>query len=403
MREGWPRIALGNLLDLDVENVRVASEAEYNLAGVYSFGRGLFERGPLLGANTSYKILHRLRSERLVMSKLKAWEGALAVVPSKFDGYVLSPEFPTFRARDDLDPRYLSLLCSQSWFWQLLQDQSQGMGGRRERVHPRRLMNVRVPIPPRYVQERITDLIGFIDEVAVQAHAQSKACRVALAEVREHECSEWSIRILGDLLIGIDGGYSPITERRPPKSGERGVLKLSAIRNGLFVDSESKAIGEHIAMPLRAQLHARDVLITRSNTASTVGDVCLVDRDYENLFLSDLTLRLHPRPELISPDFLVESLLLRASRAQIESAATGTSGSMKKISRTSIRALRIPLPPLQDQRRIAYICKSIREVADLSDKLARIVGDLRNCLLVGLLTGRSEIPDSYDDLLETAR
>jgi len=41
MHEGWRNVALGEVLDLDVEIVKVASEAKYSLAGVYSFGRGL--------------------------------------------------------------------------------------------------------------------------------------------------------------------------------------------------------------------------------------------------------------------------------------------------------------------------------------------------------------------------
>jgi len=79
MREGWRHVALGEVLDIEVETVTVEPKAEYNLAGVYSFGRGLFERERLLGVKTNYKVMNRLRPGRLVMSKLKAWEGALAV------------------------------------------------------------------------------------------------------------------------------------------------------------------------------------------------------------------------------------------------------------------------------------------------------------------------------------
>jgi type I restriction enzyme, S subunit len=180
MRDGWRNVALGELLDLDIEKVVVDSEARYLLAGVYSFGRGIFERESLLGLKTSYRALHRLRPGRLVMSKLKAWEGALAVVPSRFDGFIVSPEFPTFRTRDDLDPAYLGLLCSQPWFWQLLQDQSQGMGGRRERVHPRRFLEVRVPLPPIPEQRRVVDLISAVDTVVDAASTVMLAAKSLL-------------------------------------------------------------------------------------------------------------------------------------------------------------------------------------------------------------------------------
>jgi type I restriction enzyme S subunit len=400
MHEGWRHVVLGEVLKLEIDQVKVDPLATYKLAGVYSFGRGLFERERLLGAKTSYKVLHRLRPGQLVMSKLKAWEGALAVVPEAFDGFVLSPEFPTFTPRDDLDPQFLALVCTEAWFWQILQGQSQGMGGRRERVHPRRLLEVQVLLPPLPAQRRIVDLIAAVDDVVDQAHAERDACRLALAEIRERECFKWERRTLVDLLLNIDSGRSPNAERRPPRIGERGVLKLSAVRGGSFIPKESKAIGDDVEMPSMACLRAGDVLITRSNTASMVGDLCLVDRDYPRLFLSDLILRLHPRLEVLTPAFLVEALLTRDARSQIQSAAMGTSPSMKKISRRSILSFSIPLPALEDQRRIAETCHIIRRATTASDAVARSAVYLRTRLLSNLLAGDHQVPESYDELLE---
>lgn len=148
MREGWQEIVLGELLELDVETVEVVPDSEYPIAGVYSFGRGLFERGTLLGSKTKYARLNRLHSGQLVVSKLKAWEGALAVVPPVFDGFMASPEFPTFTLRGELDPHFLALLCTRPHLWHLLRGQSRGMGGRRERVHPKQFLEVRLAVPP---------------------------------------------------------------------------------------------------------------------------------------------------------------------------------------------------------------------------------------------------------------
>lgn len=59
--------------------------------GVYGFGRGLFERGPIDGGETSYKSLNRLHANMFVVSRLKAFEGALTIVPDGFNGWFLSP------------------------------------------------------------------------------------------------------------------------------------------------------------------------------------------------------------------------------------------------------------------------------------------------------------------------
>src|SRR5258708_3898476 len=155
MRDRWRKVQLREVMTLDCSPVMVDPSANYRLAGVYSFGRGLFEREPLQGSATAYKQLNRLRAGQLVMSKLKAWEGAVAVVPQEFDGHVLSPEFPTFSLREELLPRYLALTCKQPSFWLQLQHESAGMGGRRERVHPNRLLSIEFDLPPLQEQRRI--------------------------------------------------------------------------------------------------------------------------------------------------------------------------------------------------------------------------------------------------------
>ena len=94
MSSGWPLVTLGNVLELKIDAVSVDASATYQIAGVYSFGKGLLARGPLPGTETTYKVFHRLHKDDFVLSQLKAWEGALARVPASFDGWFLSPQFP---------------------------------------------------------------------------------------------------------------------------------------------------------------------------------------------------------------------------------------------------------------------------------------------------------------------
>ena len=63
-----------------------SADAVYARAGVLGFGRGLFAHGPMRGSETKYAKLRRIHTGQLVMSRLKAFEGAVAVAPSAFDG-----------------------------------------------------------------------------------------------------------------------------------------------------------------------------------------------------------------------------------------------------------------------------------------------------------------------------
>lgn len=139
---------LGELIQLSLDQVDADVAGRYPVAGVYSFGRGMFKRGPILGSETSYKKLNRLHVGQLVVSRLKAFEGALAVVPVDLDGWYLSPEFPTFECIDGrLDLAYLGYICRWPEFWALLRGTSRGIGARRERVHAEDLLRLNLDVP----------------------------------------------------------------------------------------------------------------------------------------------------------------------------------------------------------------------------------------------------------------
>ena len=139
---------LREVLTLDLDPVHVEATAGYPLAGVYSSASGLFPKNDLRGSDTSYKKLHRLRRGQLVVSKMRAFKGGIAVVPPEFDGFHLSPAFLTFSCREGkLDEVFLSHLCAWPDFWRRIASTSGGVGVSREGVDPGRFLEIRLPIP----------------------------------------------------------------------------------------------------------------------------------------------------------------------------------------------------------------------------------------------------------------
>lgn len=165
-------IKLGEVLSLSDRAISSSQLPEVNLAGVYSFGRGLFKRGPMRPAETSYKTYNRLVCDDFVISQPKAWEGALARVTDQFEGWFLSPVFPTFTADPRrLLPAYLEWYCKRKTVWQDLQILSKGMGARRETVSPEQFLTLEIPLPPldeqRRIVARIEELAAKVEEIQV--------------------------------------------------------------------------------------------------------------------------------------------------------------------------------------------------------------------------------------------
>jgi type I restriction enzyme S subunit len=137
MTSPYPFVPLRQVLQLDIDSVPVDPSQSYEMVGVYSFGRGLFNKEAVLGSVTSYKVFYRLTQDHVVMSQLFGWEGALALSSRDFEGRFVSPMFPTFRCiSDQLDRQYLKWCMRLPAFWEDLGTRAKGMGDRRRTLNP---------------------------------------------------------------------------------------------------------------------------------------------------------------------------------------------------------------------------------------------------------------------------
>lgn len=179
MSNDWPMVKLSEVISLDLDKVAVKPATQYEMVGVYSFGRGLFRKEPVSGENTSYKTFYRLHSDHIVMSQLFGWEGALALSSQEFEGLFVSSMFPTFRCIDSrLDRMFLRWLMQRPVFWQDLGTRAKGMGDRRRTLNPDSLLETFIPLPPLAEQKRI---VGRIEELAGKIE-EARALREGVAK-----------------------------------------------------------------------------------------------------------------------------------------------------------------------------------------------------------------------------
>jgi type I restriction enzyme M protein len=174
VREGR-EMELGDFLEPSTSTEAVDPTGTYRIAGVYSFGRGLIDRGTIGGSETAYKSLGRLAMRDVVISKLGAWEGAVAVVGDEFDGFFVSSEFPRFAfTGDDVAPAFFRGLAMAPSFWSAINGSTRGSMARRKRISPEQFLRTRVWIPPRIDQDRAIRVLEHIDRLrGQQSHSAS--------------------------------------------------------------------------------------------------------------------------------------------------------------------------------------------------------------------------------------
>jgi len=168
------------------EEVELEPATTYRRIGVFGHGRGVIDRGTFLGADTKYKSMYRVRANQVVMSRLKAFEGAVAVVPASHDGALVSKEFPTFDLAKGVDARFVRAILRSDAVTSQLKEASTGVGARRERVSASRFLAVKVPDLPAERQAGIGDLVDHVEAIGALS-ARAQGLRAALLPAARNE------------------------------------------------------------------------------------------------------------------------------------------------------------------------------------------------------------------------
>lgn len=165
--DGEPTLTpMRELVKLKESDIIVSPEELYWFAGIYSFGKGLFQGQRKRGAEFSYHRLSRLQKDNFVYPKLMAWEGAFAVVPSECDGLVVSPEFPVFEIdQQRVLPEILEVYFHIPSVWLAVSGASTGTNVRRRRLNPADFLAFEIPLPPMKTQKRLSKVKAKLDQV----------------------------------------------------------------------------------------------------------------------------------------------------------------------------------------------------------------------------------------------
>jgi type I restriction enzyme, S subunit len=178
-----PTRSLHEVLAQDIQIVDVVGNDEYPIIGVLNRGRGLLYRESIRGSDTAYAKLNVIQANQVVYSRLKAFEGAITVTPASMQIAYASAEFPTFTCGTDLVPGYFALVTTTPSLWEMLQNLSTGMGGRRERVKPSAFLSIRMKIPTTHQQQTVVNVIGSVDATLKNLRAEVTTLRCVRSEL----------------------------------------------------------------------------------------------------------------------------------------------------------------------------------------------------------------------------
>lgn len=175
---------------------------------------------------------------------------------------------------------------------------------------------------------------------------------------------------MGETVNSSEAGWSPTCIGSPRRAGYWGVLKVSAVSWGEFDANANKELPLDLMPRPEYEVKDNDFLLSRANTEELVARSVVVEKSLPQLMLSDKIIRLHVS-SLMHKKFL--NLCNNATHARIYyvTNASGTSSSMKNVSRDVVLRTPVPLPSLAEQSRIVARVEELRQLcANLRQRLA---------------------------------
>ena len=351
----YPMVPLEEVL-VPAQGARpVSPTADYEMAGMLNFGRGLFRKPNVAGHETSYKTLSRLRHGQFVYSRLFAWEGAVTVVTPPFDGAWVSPEFPAFDVVDDRClPEYLAHIARWPAFHEALAGGGKGLGLRRQRVAPERLLAVAIPLPDVHEQRRVA---AHLDRVvaavaSVALHRENSATRLAalapslaaqpgLTE-SDRRAAGWRRRPLGDVMTPV------VDQITVEATGSYPNLGIYSFGRGLF--EKPPIEGTNTSAKALNRVHGGQFIYSR--LFAFEGAYAYVPQRFDGYFVSGEFPTFDVDPGSASAEFVAAALRSPGAWEDLRGSSRGLGLRRQRVQAESVLAHEMWFPPIEVQERL---------------------------------------------------
>ena len=358
MSSKWPRVRLGEVLALRELDTVVLPAQEYQFAGVYSFGRGVFRGQRRLGSEFSYPRLTRLREGDFVYPKLMAWEGAFGVVPAVCAGCYVSPEFPVFEADPQrVMPSFLGYQLQAPGVWGSIAGTSSGTNVRRRRLYPDELLRAELPLPTLAEQRRI---VGRIEELAAKIQearglredSAQQVRHTLMCMARRADLSDEDRVRLGWRRVQLGACITQVGERRTVQADEQYPnFGIYSFGRGLF----RKQPIDGSATSASALWRVKTGQFIYSRLFAFEGAYGVVGPDFDGSFVSNEYPTFECDRGLVGPEFLAAYFSIPDVWTRVASGSKGIGDRRQRVQPARLLSHLLWVPPLSWQDTVAAV------------------------------------------------
>lgn len=211
------------------------------------------------------------------------------------------------------------------------------------------LKELTFPISSMEVQQTVADILDKANElIALRKEQLAKLDELIKARFVELFGMINEDVSLSYYIARLNAGKSLAGEEENPNK----VLKTGAVTYDYFDATQIKNLPMDYEPQEGHRVKVGDVIISRMNTAELVGAAAYVWDVPEHIYLPDRLWRAEIK-ETANPIFVWQVLIQRSTKKSIRRIASGTSGSMKNISKPGLLGIRVVKAPIKLQEQFA--------------------------------------------------
>lgn len=372
--EPWQTKAVEEILRRRSTAVEVESDATYVQIGLRSHGKGIFHKQSVTGKSLGNKRVFWVQPDYLVLNIVFAWEQAVGKTTESENGLIASHRFPMYEPKGheaNIDFIVRFFLRPRGKY--LLGIASPGGAGRNRTLGQKEFDKLKIIVPKLPEQQKIADFLTAVDG-RIQQLIQKKALlegykkgvmqqlfsnAIRFKDHHGNTFPDWESTHLSAAIKSLDAGVSTNSEDTAVEENKPGILKTSCVSRGFFDSSMNKRVVDPREQSrLKEPVTKDSIIISRMNTPALDGKSGYSAKDIPNLFLPDRLWAAKLRKGA-SAEFVAQLLTSYGIRNLLSARATGTSGSMKNLTKRDVLTLPVDLPIREEQIKIANFLSAI--------------------------------------------
>ncbi|MFI2225328.1 restriction endonuclease subunit S [Streptomyces fradiae] len=375
-------VQLGDVLTLERIPVDIDPDAEYRQIGIKSFGNGIFHRDPCLGCELSKLKYFQVHPDRLIVSNIMAWEGAIGISTESESGFVGSARFLSYRPTGDVDIRYLNYYFQSSDGISLIRSASTGTVARNQTLSPKNFEKSTVPLPSLDEQRRIADKLDSSFSRVNDVEALRSRMPQLLQELRESLISS----VLRSNVTPVRVGDVVALTRTEIEVASDGLYRAIGMRSfGKGVIHYAPVPGSELSK-LRYFTFPEGALVL-SNIKAWEGAIGVTRESEVGYVASNRFLFYLPVDERVNVSYLRHYLLSRPGLAQVSANSPGGADRNRTLGIKRFEQIELPLPERSEQDRVALALDTLNTQL-ASSYLGTALPALRPALLNAAFSGQ---------------